>query len=1332
MGNMVSDGAIRIDFVQSQLAQKFPGQVAPYQGRFGCDMKSHYRGTLFRLPLRQVPSGAAAQTSGVFFEPWDVLMAKRMFEQWAEDAKISLLFLDKIKRVEVLASVRDRIQVEKDSDLYKEDGGIVPDFRKVRIRSFGVYDQLLTTSTWLVGTNLNFPENASWIRDTAANNRWIPHRGIALPLDLPREEAGLAKGRVFSYLPTSIVTDQPFHIHGVFALLSSRKGLVASPADNNDGARWNDYMLKELLPPLMVKAMACLLRYKFDRLDSPQYKGSFHDLAESYFRFWPLKSHGDVLPMVLRFWELAHANPIFPILVHQKSENGRSVEGVNGGGVCFPIKFVKPPPSSAMRKMEQLLRENGVRYLDCNPSVISSALFHWGKSSLAITQVDAGLIRVVLRGNDDFMAKIPTEDGRQWMLELLLGDLVDKDQEVIDLQGLPLLPLQDGTWANISPNCTHYTANSTARLLIRTHKELVKESIFRSSAGRLPKVLKALEKDPRYSVTALPPAKFTEYVCAENSEGIPVERLSRFWEYIKGCTASEWVGFGDLPILKTIWGTLVPLKCCQGALKVKEGERIEGSSMVIKLGSALQSAGVVVFRWEENDKHKLLEKNQDCTNANVIAAFMKKGGSLSGMEFKSAEAGTLRDVITNGGHELAKSTFAELGHLRIWPSFGVSQDLICAHGNLMIDGQYDIRNLGDSPDVLNFHPGRHITAFRNMGVRTVYLTQFTRDRIIPRLQSQSFNPNYNAATMLAYTTLMENLVKIAKGNTLQNADAKILLQTGKLILTRDGTIKSSGELYDPMDGLLTLIHAQKSRGRFPNNNVWSILQPERNAVTKVRQSSQDLVLVECAEAVLEEVKARPNAVQTRAMAVALVSRVYNKPSSANWMLAKWAFVPVSTSVFEQYGPLAPMIPSYMCFSDLVLSEYKAIAWTQCGFFPEDLQPPPNARKIWRTVGEPRIRSIVDHLHSLIRDIVPKWTSDNDQLNLQVMLYSTYEALNKFAMKSPTQLNELTDLLKTVTVPYLFNSFDKYMTDRSAWFFPIQLILDVENSTASHELVHPRLAQHRAFLTAAGVREMTKVDFKVSVAPAPNQGDFMNLLSNFFESQDYLNGFMDVCFRFETGQSIYAHKIVLAHWSGHFKDRFQGPWGENGGRDPDHPSVEVIDLSQLENDDPDFYSGFWGIVYYLYKHKLTPWNGPPMSSGSGVGAATASQQEDFLANRVQYLLSLLALADEYLILRLKELIAAELVEGQMIIHGNVFDVREHAELRSCKPIVEYCDKYIRTKDNAETLKSFVLGEIAELQKELRVQSKSGLDIATMKYELEGHRRHLEVIAKITAK
>ncbi|KAF9368760.1 hypothetical protein CPB97_004278, partial [Podila verticillata] len=133
------------------------------------------------------------------------------------------------------------------------------------------------------------------------------------------------------------------------------------------------------------------------------------------------------------------------------------------------------------------------------------------------------------------------------------------------------------------------------------------------------------------------------------------------------------------------------------------------------------------------------------------------------------------------------------------------------------------------------------------------------------------------------------------------------------------------------------------------------------------------------------------------------------------------------------------------------------------------------------------------------------------------------------------------------------------------------------------------------------------------------------------------------------------------------------------------------------------------------------------------ATEPTRKVDDIGERVQYLLSLLARADEYEIVRLKDLIAFELVErsSQMIVQGNVFEVREYAKLARCTSIVDHCENYVKT--NALSLKSFVAGEIAVLEAELQKSGHAkGGEVTEMKEELAERKKHREVIDKIAPK
>ncbi|KAF8920881.1 hypothetical protein BGZ52_011877, partial [Haplosporangium bisporale] len=178
------------------------------------------------------------------------------------------------------------------------------------------------------------------------------------------------------------------------------------------------------------------------------------------------------------------------------------------------------------------------------------------------------------------------------------------------------------------------------------------------------------------------------------------------------------------------------------------------------------------------------------------------------MTFNDIEASTLRAVITGSSNEFTHAVMSDLGFLRIWPSFGVAHGesgLICAHGNQMIEGGCDIRNLGDSHDVIQ---GAFSKTFQRMGARSAHLTDFTRERIIPRLQSQMFTPLSNRNQMAAYINLLKSLMRIATTKSGQKIDAQRLLQSGSLILARDGSFHSSSVLFDPDDELIKTIYGR--------------------------------------------------------------------------------------------------------------------------------------------------------------------------------------------------------------------------------------------------------------------------------------------------------------------------------------------------------------------------------------------------------------------------------------------------------------------------------------------------------------------------------------------
>lgn len=87
----------RIDYVSSSAISLYEDQFFPYCA-FGCDMKKHFPGTLFRFPLRNADQAASSKLSRQAYSEDDI---SSMFVQLYEEGVFTLLFLKSVLSVEM-------------------------------------------------------------------------------------------------------------------------------------------------------------------------------------------------------------------------------------------------------------------------------------------------------------------------------------------------------------------------------------------------------------------------------------------------------------------------------------------------------------------------------------------------------------------------------------------------------------------------------------------------------------------------------------------------------------------------------------------------------------------------------------------------------------------------------------------------------------------------------------------------------------------------------------------------------------------------------------------------------------------------------------------------------------------------------------------------------------------------------------------------------------------------------------------------------------------------------------------------------------------------------
>jgi sacsin len=277
---------------------------------------AHFKGTIFRLPLRTADQAARSQISR---KPFGEGSLRGLIDELAEVREALLLFLKRLEAVrlrEVLASgaVRDRIVIETANvdevreqrrqllDLLKGDAldvverlrGKPPVLISYRHRFHASClrrergDASAEDSTWRVLHCLcldrdgKIAEAVEYLVST--NVKAVPLGGAAVRLaPAPVEEEPPAPaGKVYCSLPLPVDTGLPVHLNGFFDLDSARHSLTADAGLTGSArvrARWNQLLVEHVVAPAYAHLIDRLAGDLGD--DEPQ----------RYYAAWPDAGH---------------------------------------------------------------------------------------------------------------------------------------------------------------------------------------------------------------------------------------------------------------------------------------------------------------------------------------------------------------------------------------------------------------------------------------------------------------------------------------------------------------------------------------------------------------------------------------------------------------------------------------------------------------------------------------------------------------------------------------------------------------------------------------------------------------------------------------------------------------------------------------------------------------------------------------------------------------------------------------------------------------------------------------------------------------------------------
>ncbi|CAG8800260.1 1774_t:CDS:2, partial [Dentiscutata erythropus] len=461
----------KINFIEKDFKKRFEDQASTYDKIFGCEFKEKFNGTLFRLPLRTLPSELSTQT----IKPEN--LKTKIFDNIQGCRE--LLFLRNIEECSLFQMNKNTIGNPEPELVWETKiKNMNDDIRKIRISQSweaklyqlememcykqNRYNKNKCSEIWQICNGGDNVVDKSRFREISKEVNLLARGGVAVLLSMgdgkSLEELKAEKfsnvpalnGKVYSYLSLPLFTSLGVHINGSFCLSSDRKNVLQADSDlltaETKEGEWNRYILLDVLPPLHSK----ILEHVANQLTS-----SFND--QIFSRLWPIKSsisdiyreYGfNVLRKLYRdkskvFWTEANGGAL---ITFQKAYFATSNNSVIANIlVNHEIEVVKLPEENMNHIIEMIGKMQGSSVKFITPKVVCSLLK--SKSN-------------ILNNENEKSHEIAF----QLLNFITQGETSDRLQLYKQLNGLRLLPLCDNS-LGVFGSQTYYIAKQELRKL---------------------------------------------------------------------------------------------------------------------------------------------------------------------------------------------------------------------------------------------------------------------------------------------------------------------------------------------------------------------------------------------------------------------------------------------------------------------------------------------------------------------------------------------------------------------------------------------------------------------------------------------------------------------------------------------------------------------------------------------------------------------------------------------------------------------------------------------------------------------------------------------------
>ncbi|KAL9954188.1 hypothetical protein ACROYT_G041691 [Oculina patagonica] len=859
--------------LEDQLLHEYPDQFMPYEDVLDCKISTQfYNGTLFRFPLRDTASDLSRKT-------YTAEKVRKLFEALKKEASVILLFLKNIEEIGLFETdernVKRHVFTVRLSDSCRQE---VRQQKKALLTQVELLSKGAIPSTHL---SLRLGVEEIDANGTRVENKWLvyhqvdardlnlkslssdlgllPWVGFATPLNESQRQAlSSTGGRIFCFLPLPPDADSktgfPVHVHGYFGLTDNRRGLKWPGLDCQDDptAEWN----VSLVNHVASQAYANMLLALKETSDCAT-------KAELVYRSWPN------LQEVEAHWK-DMLKPMFSIVMKSNvfwtpSNGGRWVALQEARLDRILSKF--PNATGEVRDVVLATLTQANEPIVILPSHVMKVIDTY--TPVPTKSITPAYLRSLLKKKQQGSWKVANVP-REKKLKLL--DFALEDKNLHDMQGVPLLPLVNGSFVDFrslqysrDPNAAVYVSSAIhPRSLFhnmdskffdnKDQSRALKYLTEAASDASNPQIVHPMQLVKLNKVIALNllrqmlPSQWStaDHLVSWNPgrNGHPPESwLTYVWKWIQNVFPSDLSPFQDFPLIPHACAgsrSLVKLKTSSLAIRQHD----QGLSLQPVIVSLLGKMGCIVLAnvppyVHHNALHKYIASPNPQGVLKVFLA-LGQGRCVAAMSNCSPEEKrALRNFLSSASFSGEQKSL--LLNLPIFDAADGTSFIAVVEG-------YQVRSVSpygfqlpqslpvpNASRIISLKDHESLTLLQRLGTSVTTPTAFLTSIVFSGIQS-SFYSNQQISTLMCW--VLRQYYSFCN----QDGSFPTSLRLLPFVITRGNKVVTPCNVLDPKQPILLQLF-EGENDKFPHEDFVKdeILQPLRQLGMRCGPNAEDIM-----------------------------------------------------------------------------------------------------------------------------------------------------------------------------------------------------------------------------------------------------------------------------------------------------------------------------------------------------------------------------------------------------------------------------------------------------------------------------------------------------------